>query len=68
MVTPIFVKTNPTGDILEVGTTKLKIYGLVLLALEKEGKVQRVVPDDRSGRPHYWRYINNEPIDLESMF
>lgn len=39
-----------------------------LLALEKEGKAQRVVPDDRSGRPHYWRYINNDPIDVEDLF
>lgn len=39
-----------------------------LISLEKEGKAQRVVPDDRSGRPHYWRYINSDPIDIELLF
>jgi len=39
-----------------------------LIALEKEGKAQRVVLDGRSGRPHYWRYLNSDPIDIESLF
>lgn len=39
-----------------------------LIALEKEGKAQEIVPDSRSGRPHYWRYLNSDPIDIGSLF
>ncbi|HMS92288.1 MAG TPA: hypothetical protein PJ993_02405 [Candidatus Saccharibacteria bacterium] len=39
-----------------------------LLALEKAGRAEKIVPDYRSGRPHYWRYINNDPIDVEDLF
>lgn len=38
-----------------------------LLKLEKEGKVERVVPDKRSGRPHYWRYIAENGVELDEV-
>lgn len=39
-----------------------------LLALEKEGRAERMVPDSRSGRPHYWRYLNTDPVNLGDLF
>lgn len=38
-----------------------------LLRLEKEGKVERVVPDKRSGRPHYWRFIGEDSVELDEV-
>jgi|JRYC01.1.fsa_nt_gb hypothetical protein len=38
-----------------------------LLKLEREGKVERVVPDKRSGRPHYWHFIGEEDIEIDSI-